>query len=330
MPKTEADKLDALQKEANKAIENAANVHNMKVNYVDIRDMDVTINGSTEKLHKHLHNALQNATDAANYVSILPTEVKTALKKINLDETLLAVGDVQNNFEGLLDLHKLVRNNPVINILTDQQQNNLNMIIQDPNANTVNKLNILKENEQLLDNLNEKSIITILTIPINSNTDQTTVALAETIASSNAISKLKSIDVAEILNNGTLKGVSLTDGVIFNICQNKEVIKKIGEIEYDKKYTAAKKPQKTSVLMEKLAAEKLYDIVNISANGNELKLGGTSVPKTILGLVSNKEGITVMIKNNKDLLLPLQNSINLHYTFFIRVFVCKILCCCRI
>ena len=296
LPKEDVDVLDKIQDESNKAVEEAASKNKMKVEYVDIRNVDVNIGEKKEKLHLHLNDVLLNAKDSNHFVSILPVEVKKALDTINLDSPLFLNGDPGNKIYGLIELRDLIRpkenENPVVDngvSIDDKAAKIINDMFNDSNFSDNEKLSLL-DNDKVAACLNKDTVIKLL---VCGNKE-----LETKIASSIAINSLTPKDFVSILNTGKLNGNNLSPSTIYEIASNGILVKKIGENEF-----AKTKSNNNATLeeLERLSAERFYNVLTRAAKGKALKLGGKYNQECISGILKNEELIKAMHSNGKDL-----------------------------
>ena len=305
LPKEDVAILDKIQNESNKAVEEAANKNKMQVEYVDIRNVDVNIEGKKEKLHLHLNNILLNATDSNHFVSLLPIGVKKALEDVNLESPLFLNGDPGNKIRGLIELRDLIRSKANEDQVIDNGVNindsaavNINRMFNDSKFNDMQKISML-ENNNIASCLNQDTVKNLLVCGNQ--------ALEKKIASSSAINSLTPKDFASILNTGKLNGKDLSPSTIIEIVSNGILVKKIGQNEFEKtKSNKAATPQE----LERLSAERFYKVLTFAAKGNALNLGGKYCLECIFGMLKNEELIKAMQSNGKDMYTLLTTAID--------------------
>lgn len=297
--------LEKLQEEANKGVEAAAKTHSMKVEYVDIRNIEVTANGATKKLHKHLNDVLENATDSNSFVSLLPTEVQKAITKVNLDKDILVNGDKDFQFAGLMELNELHRNSgnqtapQPTKQLSQEEIKVLNNLAK--NANDVKTINPIINSKEMSAALTEGTIKELL---LNNNPK-----ISKLVAESDLIKTLKINDVRTLLNTGAINKQAVTGEVIHSIFSNENIINVIGESAYQNKNL---KSSKTQNLIETLAAEKIYEILKDASEGKRTTLaGGQFAMEAIAGLAGNKKAMEVTRRNNHDIVELYKGSSNI-------------------
>ncbi|MGC8479787.1 MAG: hypothetical protein ACP5M9_03945 [Candidatus Micrarchaeia archaeon] len=290
--------LDKIQGEANKAVEAAAGAHNLKVNYVDIKQTDVTINGKTEKLHRHLHHALENSNGAENFVSVLPTEVAKKLKEINLDVDKFLTGDQSYNTTGIIGLYDIHRKSkdeetppPAPIVLNDRQKDGINEIIKGK-SNPIRDIAISNflNNDVIASAITGENALLLL---MSSNK-----RIKEATASSKAINNIYAEDLIKILNTGMVNSVELSREVIKNLYSNPAIIEKIGEHEYEH---SKKKERKSLDLIKSLAADKLFSVLSRAVSDKKLSIGGKNTVAALEGLAGNEAAIELMLKEGKKL-----------------------------
>ena len=300
MKPVDAKELEKLQNEANKGVEAAAKTHSMKVDYVDIRNINVTANGVTKKLHMHLNDVLEKASDAQSFVSLLPTQVNKALTKINLDKELLLNGDSELFLKGLLELNELRRSSEVVSNPEREDKGRLHEL---SNQEKVKLNDILKnaDDEKLVGSIVNSSDMnsaltkdTVKELLINKNP-----RISKMVSESPVIKLLGQDDILTLLNKGTIDKKAVSPGVIEGVFSNPDIINTIGESQFKKKNISGPRTQEK---IEELAAQKIFSIFKSASEGKVSKLaGGKYSAEAINGLAKNKKTIEILVKNNHDI-----------------------------
>ncbi len=308
MKPVDVKELEKIQEQANNGVEQAAKAHSMKVDYVDIRNVDVTANGVTKKLHKHLNDALEKATDSESFVSLLPTQVSKALTKINLDKDILLNGDTDLELKGLLELNDIHRGsekvtNPKTNPITENvrlseaEKQKLNDIVKSTNDQKL--VNSIVNSPDFNSALTKDTVMELLT----HKNDK----ISKLVAESPVLKILSNNELVTLLNKGTINGKDASKEVIEGVFSNPDIVNAIGESQFKKKGITV---PRTQDIIETIAAEKIFSIFKSASQGKPSTLaGGKYTGEAIKGLAKNKKAMEVLLKNNHDIFKLFDDSV---------------------